>query len=344
MEVYKVSFSNGESIVATGNHPIYVENKGFLTIDSLRYSDIIKVSENWEELKCIHLKSKLLNGTVKSGEGIRNQNILAIKDTLNALTSGYTEKYGRTTTEKYQKDTMFITKTTTLGTMILKILKSLKQKNILNTMLESKDLMSNSLKERKSTLKMLKRVLLTGISPKKVSYGIPNTPNVLYSNNLKRLNLKSALTANALSKQLILNLNSAQTTASQHGEESRDLMTNNEHALFVEMNSQSINIGQQKRAQESVQVISVQKLLRKHNVYNISVEEEHEYYANGVLSHNCDSLRYLINELPDDPERLKTKAYAPGTRVKDTESHLPYALQAPKNNTYGKNDWYSKFY
>jgi hypothetical protein len=134
-----------------------------------------------------------------------------------------------------------------------------------------------------------------------------------------------------------------QSRAHQNTEKKKELTTKKEHVLFAEKHSRLTKNHLQERAQ-AVVVTNIELLKTKHDVYNISVEGTHEYYANGVLSHNCDSLRYLINELPDDPERLKTKAYAPGTRVKDAESHLPYALQSPKNNTYGKNDWYSKYY
>ena len=30
-------------------------------------------------------------------------------------------------------------------------------------------------------------------------------------------------------------------------------------------------------------------------VYNITVEDEHEYFANGILVSNCDSIRYAIH-------------------------------------------------
>lgn len=29
-------------------------------------------------------------------------------------------------------------------------------------------------------------------------------------------------------------------------------------------------------------------------VYNLSVEDRHEYFANGVLAKNCDALRYFV--------------------------------------------------
>lgn len=61
-------------------------------------------------------------------------------------------------------------------------------------------------------------------------------------------------------------------------------------------------------------------------------------------NHAMDSLRYLVNELPDDPDRLKSKSYTNGNKVKNDESYLPFALQSPTNDTYSKNDWYNSYY
>lgn len=35
----------------------------------------------------------------------------------------------------------------------------------------------------------------------------------------------------------------------------------------------------------------------RRDVYNLTVEGAHEFYANGVLVHNCDALRYLLVNL-----------------------------------------------
>jgi phage terminase large subunit-like protein len=43
-------------------------------------------------------------------------------------------------------------------------------------------------------------------------------------------------------------------------------------------------------------IVSVEKLSWREDVYNIAVEGEHEFFANGILTHNCDELaswRYL---------------------------------------------------
>lgn len=29
-------------------------------------------------------------------------------------------------------------------------------------------------------------------------------------------------------------------------------------------------------------------------VYNLTIAGEHQFYANGLLTHNCDSLRYAV--------------------------------------------------
>jgi hypothetical protein len=44
----------------------------------------------------------------------------------------------------------------------------------------------------------------------------------------------------------------------------------------------------------SVYVVSSKPISHKADVYNLYVEDTHEYYANGVLVSNCDAVRYAI--------------------------------------------------
>lgn len=37
------------------------------------------------------------------------------------------------------------------------------------------------------------------------------------------------------------------------------------------------------------------------DVYNLTVEGEPEFFANGVLVHNCDALRYLLINMGSEP-------------------------------------------
>ena len=36
------------------------------------------------------------------------------------------------------------------------------------------------------------------------------------------------------------------------------------------------------------------KIIGERAVYNLTVEDEKEFFANGVLVHNCDALRYAL--------------------------------------------------
>lgn len=62
-------------------------------------------------------------------------------------------------------------------------------------------------------------------------------------------------------------------------------------------------------------------------------------------NHAMDSLRYLVQELPDDPNNLKSNYYMPGGKKKNKGSTLPFALQSEPRSTYGSkaNSWYQSF-
>jgi len=55
-------------------------------------------------------------------------------------------------------------------------------------------------------------------------------------------------------------------------------------------------------------------------VYNLTVEDEPEFYANGVLVHNCDALRYMVAHLDlDGPPEVASVA-GPGPKAERTPS------------------------
>lgn len=60
-----------------------------------------------------------------------------------------------------------------------------------------------------------------------------------------------------------------------------------------------------------VSVLGVYVEPKRQEVYNITVDEHHEYYANGVLVSNCDAIRYMFMRLPEDPDMLMQKNYEP---------------------------------
>ena len=46
--------------------------------------------------------------------------------------------------------------------------------------------------------------------------------------------------------------------------------------------------------QDSVQQFVGIEITGKEKVYNLQIDGSHEYFANGILVHNCDAFVYLI--------------------------------------------------
>jgi hypothetical protein len=77
--------------------------------------------------------------------------------------------------------------------------------------------------------------------------------------------------------------------ANPHGDARQELTTKSEFVSAVQGNSQLTDTHQPK----SVTVVRAADTGIKAPVYNITVANAHEYYANGILVSNCDTLRYI---------------------------------------------------
>ena len=80
----------------------------------------------------------------------------------------------------------------------------------------------------------------------------------------------------------------AATYVSQLGEGQAAKTMKSGFALYAVKNSPSISTPRLK----PVRVVAVTRAEQRADVYNISVADTHEYFANGVLVHNCDMMRY----------------------------------------------------
>jgi len=62
-------------------------------------------------------------------------------------------------------------------------------------------------------------------------------------------------------------------------------------------------------------------------------------------NHCMDTLRYIIQELPDDPRHMKRESYGINTYTgKQDQSHLPHALQTDDDHGLGDgSDWYNYY-
>jgi hypothetical protein len=77
-----------------------------------------------------------------------------------------------------------------------------------------------------------------------------------------------------------------------------------DRVLFVVQTLKRINIIKSKLAPKIVRISQYPELC---DTYNITVEQDHVYYANGILTCNCDSLQYLCLYIDEKQEYDKQK-------------------------------------
>ena len=91
---------------------------------------------------------------------------------------------------------------------------------------------------------------------------------------------------------------SAPTLASRRGGERVASMTKYASARTVR---QSLSLTST-ASHEPVHVVAVRPLEKTAEVYNLTVADSPEYFANGVLVHNCDAIRYALARHYGRPE------------------------------------------
>lgn len=288
-KVHKLILSNGQSLIGTDNHPVY-SNGSKIMLSSLSYFDIIDVSQTKENTSWLNIQiTKVIN--IKD---ILKANISIFKDWINY----FTEKFGKNIMDQSQKDmksTTLISIPQTIQSPILNVLQEksiekntgedvqIKSENILNPLMNQQKHGIQVRKVWNGIVSMLKKVLI--ILFPRISYAIYVEKNI---------NQKNMIQSSAL------------INVDQKQEDNQELIMKQENVSFAGKILLLINILKQKHAPSYV--VDVQEVGHA-EVYNLSVENAHQYYANGILVGNCDCLRYLINSGPLTNEILPEKPY-----------------------------------
>lgn len=264
----------------TEDHKFFTLNRGWVEVAKLIQSDILITDRCiWESME----KLKQLYGTEKDIDAIlilQNQMTECISAEMEELC---TKINGYSIAETFPKDIISITKTGIPLTMIYPI-----------SNVSSEGLISTYIR------KMFTQIILQCMQETQLSNGInlfrgesgiesKQSEPILESLNLGNINAKSAQKIiNHLNAQLP---DSVQITASLAGEENLELMMLKETALGVIKYLLQINILKPSTAV----VLAEKKPIGMKKVYDLTVEEVHEYFANGILVSNCvDALRYGI--------------------------------------------------
>lgn len=216
-EVFLVTLRGGRTILATPNHKIWVENRGFVRIDELQIGDHTCVTD-------------VLIGVEQLGtcmESITRQE--------NSLSENYTRKLQKNVLDQDLQDTMSTTRTKTLQIMIQTTSNTSNMVNIEDTMLLERE-------DRRSNEELLQSILNES--------GITDP--------------RSCVNAIVVEQNTLL-----------------------EHQNHENSAAQNVVIS---GATVESEVVSVERSPNLRDVYDITVDGEHEFFANGILVHNCDEL------------------------------------------------------
>lgn len=254
-EVFRVTFSNGRSITGTGNHPIAVTSGGFVNIDKLTcMTEVVGYCQTWPNEEHQQQTLSSTGNTDTGGTQIQSTNT-----TVNTITAQ--SRDGGSCTDTFGK--------------IITGLKSLMDTKFITST-------ETVLTMTSQTLRLfLERIIARFICekdtlPSRTGRGLEKSgTSHLLGTDLKREGLGTA------------------KMQFKHGRKER-----RSHLIACAAEKLDSPISQAKRPTVTIHaapvtVEEVQILPTKIPVYNLTVDGEHVFLANGILTHNCDTLAYI---------------------------------------------------
>lgn len=295
--VLDLKLSDGRRLIGTRNHPVYIEGRGFVTLDALRYGDRIRGQDYLlGESQCASLSgAKPLSIKALSIIGILRRSIIPPEGTSDLVVARFIDAFGKTISDLYRRGiastiemaTWAITTSQTLNVFLSRIITP-------NTTLETAHLQSertwteSGRWQRSGTAVELERIGTASMGGK-------------FGNISRRLN-DNAKTAVPTSRHDI-NIRISdfvRSIASRLGVVGQDLTMLTGSVLNAE--KCSVSTGTPEQDHVPVYVVRV-KDGGIRNVFNLTVERQHEFFANGILVANCDAARYVLSSIrPDRPK------------------------------------------
>ena len=246
----------------------------------------LKTKSGWKQIKDITEKDEIYLHKSLTGKSI--QNILE-KDIFQKEQKECTSLFMNTTSGKHQRGLVSIIKTRTLKTIALKIYHLSRFQNTLLSILKKDSLKIQN--TEKDLLMEEKEKQKNGTQVQLEYSGIKNTMINARINYIVKYYQSVMFAIRNFMQHSIRD--SVPIIANQNSEEIINLILNQEYVHGVEKNLSVENI-------QSKEIVQSHVLLRKEcitaseqEVYDLMVDNEHEYFANGVLVHNClDAARY----------------------------------------------------
>jgi hypothetical protein len=289
--VFELLLSNGKKLVGTGNHPIFVPGKGFVRLDSIGYNEVLYSIEKYQEESAWQSRNSssgtefgstvILTVPIGQTDGISNQEERRLKKVL----AHCIKRFGKQPMDPSRQAASYITKTRTHLIMNSRIWSASRTKNT------PPDTRARSVVSgRENTSSEFARLPLRGMDLMQVGSGTVNTEKTV--GRVKRS--KNILAKSAARSSYLSNAGSCVSVLTPVNPSSGDVpgwITKLGFASFVDSLSRLQNTSKQNAAPVSVVAC---RAVGRAEVYNLTVAGTPEYFANGVLVHNClDALRYF---------------------------------------------------
>ena len=284
-EVMTVTTSDGRAITGTPNHRVWTENRGWVSLDALRYADILVTWEN-ELNQSSSMES--LSGATPTLKGHQTGTTTGLIQDMFATASNHsTVKSGKQYTAPSQTDTTSTTPTTIQATTTHRTLFA-----SLTPTIERTTPTTHAQKLSTSIGGASSNEQPNGTDRPRVGRGTPNTdvaptPTVKLSHS--HVSSAGRLTSPATEAEAPA---SALTSAKRHGGGPPESTTSSVSANGAGLSSPSTSTHAPDTARSYVAHV---RGAGRSAVYDLTVDGEHEFFANGVLVHNSiDAARYAI--------------------------------------------------
>ena len=298
--VRRYTFSNGTTLVATPSHPIYVHDKGFIPLDAVTYGDIIELcqhklnqSPKWNpssikvsSFDAIPIACAERIGSISHRAGLTACGVL----------SDCIRRFGKTVMAPSRLATTFTTGITIRSITIWPTWSASPSAST-GRIISSRQM--THLAQKLSPRNWIESVRFQrhGIKPQRES-GITKSWLLTCGRRSKRH--LSVPTATKPSRRFehneTLRIVSAQMPVLRRIGERRGWIISRASAWCAAQHLRRTDITGRKRVHLHVPTSSVAFVKSEPAgdcpVYNLSVEEAHEYYANGILVHNCHAEGY----------------------------------------------------
>lgn len=292
-EVGSVLLSNGAVLCGTANHPVWVSREGWKRIDALRYGDTI-LSWDQSTASSSMASSSVDTQTQKTGRTVRTTPLAS--PTSSEGSNDSTRKSGKPPMGRYLRATTSTTKTRIHSTTVSKISSVSPAGNTP----WSTTRQASSLNGWRRFTRWLWNALPSGIARKRAEHGIASTAS---DAGRGAKPLRSRVNSAAPSTNLVqlrARTDFARTTANLSGAGCRASITRTGPAGTAATSSGSTSTPRPGHAPVYV-VRGFVASERRADVYNLTVDAVPEFFADGILVHNCDSLRYLLTNLGNEP-------------------------------------------